>query len=221
MKQLTNRIIPAVLTENYERLVSMLRHAERFADWLQIDIMDGLFVPSHSISAQDIVVTGVNTKWEAHLMVREPEKCIHDFHAAGATRILVHYEAVKESASDVIDRITSFGMEAGVVLNPDTPASVLSASLLSKLGSVLFMAVQPGFYGAKFIPEVLDKIASFRQLYPDMNIGIDGGVKATNITDVARAGANEICVGSAIFAQPDIAVAYRELIDLAELGWKG
>ncbi|MCL2707323.1 MAG: ribulose-phosphate 3-epimerase, partial [Dehalococcoidia bacterium] len=118
-----------------------------------------------------------------------------------------------------IDHIISLGSAAGIVLNPETPVSVLSKSLLSKLDSVLFMAVHPGFYGAPFIPKVLDKIKSFRMLHPDMSIGIDGGVKTVNMIDVARSGANEICAGSAIFAQSNYATAYRELTQLAQSGW--
>ncbi|MCL2281109.1 MAG: ribulose-phosphate 3-epimerase, partial [Dehalococcoidia bacterium] len=202
-----------------ESLTHMLCQAELFTDWVQIDIMDGIFVPSRSISARDIVAAETDLSWEAHLMVQDPKKCIEDFYAVGAKRIIVHYEAVKEEAQDVIKHIISFGMTAGIALNPETPTSVLDDKLLSNLDSVLVMAVQPGYYGAKFIPEVLDKITSFRKLYPDMNVGIDGGVKAANIAEIARSGANEICVGSAIFAQLDIASAYNELVKVAKQGW--
>jgi ribulose-phosphate 3-epimerase len=219
MKGIINRVVPAVLTDSPAALVSMLRKAEGFTDWVQIDIMDGQFVPSESIASQDIAGAGVKIGWEAHLMVENPENYIEDFHLAGAKRIVVHYEAVKGHAADVVENITSLGMGAGLAINPETSVTVLNGNLLSRLESVLFLAVHPGFYGAPFIPEVLQKISLFRRLCPGVNIGIDGGVKAANITQVAESGVNEICVGSAIFAQPDSAASFRELTRLAKLGW--
>ncbi|MCL1885371.1 MAG: ribulose-phosphate 3-epimerase [Dehalococcoidia bacterium] len=215
MKQLTYRVVPAVLTDKTEHLERMLRQSEFFTDWVQVDIMDGLFVPSRSISVAEIAATKTGISWEAHLMVQKPMEYIDSLAAAGAKRVLVHYEAVKEEAQNIAGRITATGMDAGLVLNPETQISVLSDGLLAQLDSVLFMAVHPGYYGAKFIPEVLDKINSFRRFYPDMNVGIDGGVKPDNIAKIALSGANEICVGSAVFAQEDPAAAYHKLTELA------
>jgi len=220
MTKIINRVVPAVLTDNPAALVSMMRQAECFTGWVQIDIMDGLFVPSVSITSQDIAGAGVKIGWEAHLMVKDPEKYIEDFHNAGAKSIVVHYESVKESASDVIEHITSLGMRAGLAVNPETPATVLDDNLVNRLESVLFLAVHPGFYGAKFIPEILDKISLFHRLCPGVRIGIDGGIKAGNIIQVARSGVNEICVGSAIFGQPNPAASFNELTALAHKGWE-
>ena len=214
-----NRIVPAVLTDSPAVLVSMLRSVEIFSDWVQIDIMDGLFVPSMSITSQDIVGAGVKIGWEAHLMVQAPEKYIEDFHFAGAKRIVLHYEAEKDTAFDVIEHVTSLGMGAVLAINPETPVTVLDDNLVSRLEGVLFLGVHPGFYGAKFIPEVLDKIRLFSCLYPDTNIGIDGGIRASNIIQVAQSGVNEICVGSAIFAQTEPAASFRNLTALAQTGW--
>jgi ribulose-phosphate 3-epimerase len=220
MTKIIKRVVPAILTDSPAALVSMMRQSECFTGWVQIDIMDGLFVPSVSITSQDIAGAGVKIGWEAHLMVKDPEKYIEDFHNAGAKSIVVHYESVKASASDVIEHITSLGMRAGLAVNPETPATVLDDNLVDRLESVLFLAVHPGFYGAKFIPEVLDKIRVFRQLYPAANIGIDGGIKASNIAQAAHSGVNEICVGSAIFAQPDPSASFKELTRLARIGWR-
>jgi ribulose-phosphate 3-epimerase len=220
MTKIVNRVVPAVLTDSPAVMVSMLRQTECFTDWVQIDIMDGLFVPPLSITSQDIAGAGVKIGWEAHLMVKEPEKYIEDFHLARAKRIVVHYEAVKDSVLDVIEHITSLGMGASLAVNPETTLEVLEDNLVSRLESVLFLAVHPGYYGAKFIPEVLDKISQFRPLCPDISIGIDGGIKTGNIIQVAQSGVNEICVGSAIFAQPDPAASFRELTALARIGWR-
>ncbi len=219
MKSLLNRIVPAVLTDNPAVLVGMLNSAACFTDWVQIDIMDGLFVPSFSITSRDIARSAVKTGWEAHLMVNNPESIIEEFKTAGASRIVVHYEAVREKVTDVIEKISSLGMSTGLALNPETPITVLNENLVNRLESVLFLAVHPGFYGAKFIPEVLEKIALFRRLYPHITIGIDGGIKANNIAQVANSDINEICVGSAIFAQPDPASSFKELTRLARIGW--
>ncbi len=216
---LTNRVVPAILTDSPAALVKMARSVESFTDWVQIDIMDGLFVPSHSIDASDIAASVVKIGWEAHLMVHNPEKHLLDYKRAGAKRIIVHYETVKKNAADIIENISSMGMKAGLALNPETGIGVLNDNLVSRLKTVLFMAVHPGFYGAKFIPETLDKIVEFKRRFPAVSAGIDGGVKANNIEQVARTGVNEICVGSAIFAQPDPVSAYEELSKLARLGW--
>ena len=220
MMKIINRVVPAVLTDSPNALVSMIRQAECFTGWVQIDIMDGLFVPSVSITSQDIAGARVKIGWEAHLMVKNPEKYIETFHNAGAKKIVVHYESVKEVASDVIEHITRLRMRAGLAVNPETPVTVLDDNLVNRLESVLFLAVHPGYYGAKFIPEVLDKIASFRRLCPDISVGIDGGIKADNITEVAQSGVNEICVGSAIFGHPDPAASFNELTALAHKGWE-
>ena len=105
-------------------------------------------------------------------------------------------------------------MNVGLAVNPDTTISDISP-LLDKLDCVLFMSVHPGFYGSKFIPDVLDKVADFRLAYPDMEIGIDGGIKEGNIARVARSGANSICVGSAIFCQEQPGESYNRLVALA------
>ncbi len=215
-----NRIVPAVLTEDPAALVSMLKLAAEFTDWVQIDVMDGRFVPSLSVTARDIGTSGMNTEWEAHLMVCNPERYLNEFHSAGAKRIVVHYEAVKNMAAEVIIKIKSMDMQAGLAINPETRISELEPNLVKQLDSVLFLSVHPGFYGAKFIPEVLGKISLFRRSYPETSIGIDGGIKSSNVTEVSRCGVNEICVGSAVFSQPDPAASFHELTRLAKLGWE-
>ena len=106
-------------------------------------------------------------------------------------------------------------MGIGLAVNPYTPIADISP-LADELDCVLFMAVHPGFYGSKFIREVLDKIAEFRHIYPDIEIGIDGGVKEDNIAGIAISGVNYICVGSAIFLQENPVESYRRLSALAK-----
>jgi ribulose-phosphate 3-epimerase len=173
-------------------------------------------VPSHSVSCKDIAALKMQLTWEAHLMVLLPEDCLEDLRKAGAKKIVFHYEATP-SPVDVIRKIKQLGMKVGLAVNPETPVSAI-APLVKQVDSVLFLAVNPGFYGAKFIPEVLDKMVEFRKIYPKMEMGIDGGIKENNIAQIARTGVDVIYVGSAIFLQPDPAASFRRLKALAQSG---
>jgi ribulose-phosphate 3-epimerase len=205
--------VPAILTDSPVELKKLVAQAETFTDYAQFDIMDGEFVPSRSVSCDHIAALKTRLKWEAHLMVRHPEACLEDFYRAGAQKIVFHYEAV-ESPEAVIRRIKKLGIKAGLALNPETLVETVTP-LVKTVDSVLFLSVNPGFYGAKFIPEVLDKIIDFRRRYPDTETGIDGGVKESNIGQIARTGVDVIYIGSAVFLQPDPAESYRRLTRLA------
>jgi ribulose-phosphate 3-epimerase len=207
------RILPAILTDNPAELEKLVRQTESFTDTAQFDIMDGQFVPSHSVSCQDIAGLKTKLHWEAHLMVLRPEDCIDDFKRAGAEKIVFHFEATP-SPEKTIQSIRKLGLQAGLAVNPETPISAFSP-LVEQVDSVLFLAVHPGFYGAKFIPEVLDKIVEFRKAYPKTEIGIDGGIKESNVAQIARTGLDVICVGSAIFREADPPASYRRLVELA------
>jgi ribulose-phosphate 3-epimerase len=208
------RVIPAILTDNPTTLEKLVHQTELFTDYAQFDIMDGEFVPSHSVSCAQIAKLKTKLTWEAHLMVLHPEDCLEDFQKAGAKKIVFHYEATS-TPKDVIHQIKTLGMKASLAVNPETLISDF-APLVREIDSVLFLSVNPGFYGAKFIPEVLDKIKEFRRLYPEMETGIDGGIKENNIAQIARSGVDVIYVGSAIFLQPDPAASYKRLTALAE-----
>ncbi|OGN98291.1 MAG: ribulose phosphate epimerase [Chloroflexi bacterium RBG_13_51_18] len=207
------RILPAILTRDPAELGKMVRLAESFTDCAQIDIMDEQFVPSKSVSCEDIAGLKIKLQWEAHLMVLRPEDCINDFKKAGAQKIVFHFEATPTPEKTIL-AIRKLGMQAGLAVNPETPLKAITA-LVKQVDSVLFLSVNPGFYGAEFIPEVLDKIVEFRRAYPQMEIGIDGGIKEKNISKIARSGVDVICVGSAIFRQPDPSASYNRLKALA------
>jgi ribulose-phosphate 3-epimerase len=210
------RIIPAILTEDSEALARMVRQAEAFCDYVQFDIMDGRFVPSYSIGCADIAALRPKLKWEAHLMVAEPASYLTEFREAGASRVVFHYEA-SPAPEEVIGLVKGLGLEVGLALNPETPVSAVS-SWLAQLDSILLLTVNPGFYGSAFIPEVLDKVAELRRVCPEIEIGVDGGIKDGNIARVARTGVDAICVGSAVFLQPQPAESYRHLLALAQTG---
>lgn len=211
-----SRVVPAILTEDPEALEVMVRQAETFTSWVQFDIMDGQFVPSRSISYQHLARLSMKLGWEAHLMVRRPEDYLAGLRQAGARKVVFHFEATS-SPREVISRARDLGMATGLAINPETPVSAI-IPLVDMVDSVLFLSVHPGFYGRDFLPEVLDKVAEFRRARPNVEIGMDGGIKESNIAEVARAGVDVIYVGSAIFAQSQPAEGYRRLISLARKG---
>ena len=207
-------IVPAILTEDPEALGNLVRQAETFADFVQVDIMDGRFVPSRSIACSDLVSVSPKLRWEAHLMVRQPEEQLQCFARAGAEKIVFHFEATS-SPLQIIRLIRHLGVKVGLAVNPETPFTT-TLSLADSVDSVLFLTVHPGFYGAKFLPEVLDKVVELRSRKPNLEIGVDGGIKEANVAEVAKLGVDCICVGSAIFVQPDPAEAFHRLQSLAD-----
>jgi ribulose-phosphate 3-epimerase len=209
-------MVPAILTDDPQALKTMVRQAEAFCDYVQFDIMDGRFVPSQSIKCEHIAALNTTLSWEAHLMVEKPEDYATDFMKAGAQRITFHYES-SPHPEKVIRLIKDLGLEAGLALNPETPVAAV-LPLVSEVASVLLLTVHPGFYGSPFIPEVLQKVAELRRVYPEIEIGVDGGIKEGNIAQVARAGVDAICVGSAVFLKPQPAESYRRLSSLVREG---
>lgn len=207
------RVVPAILTDDAHKLADMARQTEGYAAYVQLDIMDGRFVPSLSVTCQQAAAVAFEIPWEVHLMVQKPEQQLECFKQAGARKVIFHYEAM-DSAGEVISQARRLGLGVGLAVNPETPVSAV-LPLVKEVDSVLFLAVHPGFYGAKFLPEVLDKIAELRSARPDIEIGIDGGVKEDNIKLVAGSGVNDIYVGSAIFLDSQPANAFRRLQALA------
>ncbi|MDM7998670.1 MAG: ribulose-phosphate 3-epimerase [Dehalococcoidia bacterium] len=208
------RVVPAILTDNPQALARMVRQAENFTDFVQIDIMDGRFVPSNSIVCNDIAVVEPQLGWEAHLMVRQPEEHLHCFVMAGARKIVFHLEATS-SPLRTVRLIRQLGAKVGLAVKPETPLST-TLSFADAVDSILFLTVHPGFYGAKFLPEVLEKVAEMRARRPCVEIGVDGGIKEGNIAEVAALGLDHVCVGSAILMQPDPAEAFRRLQALVD-----
>jgi len=189
-------IVPALLTDKKDELAVMVKLCSQFCDYVQIDIMDGKFVPSKSISIEDLKDFKAGVRCEAHLMVNDPLEWIEPFKIIGADRIIYHFEIEKDH-NEIISEIKKAGLGVGLGINPSTKVDDFK-SLADKVDTVLFMSVNPGFYGAKFIPEVLDKIKEFKRQFPAVSVGIDGGIKLDNMLSAKKAGADYICVGSAI-----------------------
>jgi len=210
------KIVPAILTDDPHALEKMVRQTETFTDYVQIDFMDGAFVPSRSVSWREIARVRPAIDWEAHLMVQNPQDYLPGFREAGAKEIFFHYEATSQPLK-IVEKVQKLGLRAGIAVNPETPVSAIMP-FARAIDSVLFMSVHPGYYGSRFLPEVLDKVKEFRRLQPGKKVGIDGGVKEDNLLQVAQSGVDFICVGSAIFLQPDPAASFRRLQSLVSEG---
>ncbi|MBU2102416.1 MAG: ribulose-phosphate 3-epimerase [Candidatus Omnitrophota bacterium] len=204
-------IVPALLTHTKEEFKGMLSLCSEFTDFVQVDIMDGLFVSSRSITPIDIRNVATTMKTEAHLMVNKPLEYLDVFKNFGAHKIIFHFE-IDEDHRAIIQAIKGAGLEAGLAINPYTQIADFN-HLVDEVASILFMSVIPGFYGAAFVPEVLDKIVRFKKIYPATPIGIDGGVKLDNVARIKEAGVDYLCVGSAILKAKDPVDAYKKFVE--------
>lgn len=203
------KLSPSILSADFSRLGEQIKEIERCgADWVHIDVMDGMFVPNISFGApiMKAIRSLTNMIFDVHLMIEEPSRFIKDFVDAGADMITVHYEADRH-IHRTIKYIKSFGVKAGIALNPGTPVSVIE-DLIEDLDMVLIMSVNPGFGGQKYIDfsgKKISKVKALKEKYNrDLFIQVDGGIDASNVNHVIQCGANSIVAGSAVFKNNEI-----------------
>ena len=199
MKSLS--IAPSLLSADFSDLKNEVIAIEKAgATHLHLDVMDGDFVPNITFGAGLIAAIRKHTKliFDIHMMVTNPERYIEDMVKAGADSITIHAEATKH-LDRVVNLIKSYGVKACVALNPSTPISIVE-NIAYALDMILVMSVNPGFGGQKFIPQALTKIEKLRELYPNIDIEVDGGINDKTVKLVRKAGANVIVAGSYVFS---------------------
>ncbi|HMD96562.1 MAG TPA: ribulose-phosphate 3-epimerase [Terriglobia bacterium] len=215
-------IAPSILSADFTRLGEQVLEVEAAGvDRVQIDIMDGLFVPNITFGPQVVEALRPLTRLtlEVHLMVQPPEDFIESFARAGADTLIIHQESTPH-LHRAIQQIHGWGKKAGVAITPSTPVAMLS-EVLGSLQLVLVMTVNPGFGGQEFIPETLGKIREVRREIEarglDCEVEVDGGIHEKTIRAAVEAGANVLVAGSAVFDPPGgVAASIQRLIASAE-----
>lgn len=212
-------IAPSLLAANFlnlEKDIEMLNRSE--ADWIHLDIMDGVFVPNISFGFPiiNLLKKVTNKPLDAHLMIVQPEKFIDEIAATNAYMMNIHYEACTH-LHRVVHAIKAKGMKAGVTLNPHTPVSLLE-DILPDLDMVLLMSVNPGFGGQSFIESSLKKVSALKEMTVRLNshalIQVDGGVNLETGRKLVEAGADVLVAGSFVFSSDDPIETIRQLKQL-------
>lgn len=199
-----NILSPSILSADFTKLGEEIETIDNAgAEYIHVDVMDGMFVPSISYGMPVIksIRKSTGKVFDVHLMISEPIRYIADFAASGADMITVHVEACSDVVA-TIEKIREYKLKVGITLNPDTPVSAIKP-YINRVDMVLIMSVNPGFGGQKFITSSVDKIKEVKRLRDELNLSydieVDGGINIDNLATVLEAGANVIVAGSAIF----------------------
>lgn len=214
------KIAPSILSANYAIMGEEVKNiTEAGADFIHIDVMDGVFVKNINFGPKFVKDLRPYSKavFDSHLMIVEPWKYVEKFAESGSDYITVHYEACKERLKQTLKEIKALGVKCGAVINPDTPAEKI-ADVVEDCDMILLMSVFPGFGGQKFIESVLPKLETvakyIQQSGRDIELEIDGGVTKENVRSVKDAGASVIVAGSTVFNVQDKAKIIKELREI-------
>lgn len=208
------KLSPSILSANFANLEKDIKAAEGAgAPYIHIDVMDGHFVPNITFGPQ--MVSAIRkisgAVLDVHLMIENPEKYVTAFLEAGSDIITVHLES-NPDMEFIYSEVKKYGKKLGITINPKTSVDELRP-YLEIADMILIMSVNPGFGAQGFIEESIEKIRKTKQMAPDIDIEVDGGVKLDNVKRVIDAGANVIVAGSAIFGAEDIGKAVRDFIE--------
>ena len=206
------KVVPAILTKDPSLLKEQLDALKNHTKWVQIDIMDGKFVPSVSVNISELGEASQFFNLEIHLMVKDPENYLEDCNAVGAKRVYFHLTGAKDPQV-VLSRMEQYQFKRGIAINPETTVGQL-APYVKNADAVLLLSVVPGEQGHEFIPSVAEKIPGIRALNPDLVIGMDGGIAKDNIRQVFEGGVDYVAVGSSIWRTKDPIASLRELQEM-------
>ena len=209
---------PSILAADFGNLANDIEIIDKAgAQYVHVDIMDGIFVPSISMGmpVMQSIRKATDRVFDVHLMITEPIRYIEEFKKAGADIITVHAEAC-HNLSATLDKIREVGCKVGVSINPHTNISAIEG-VLDKVDMVLLMTVQPGFGGQKYMDIVTPKIVEMKKMIDDKGLNIDlevdGGISADNVRTVLDAGANVIVAGSAVYKN-DVTANVKEFLEI-------
>lgn len=191
------KIVPAILAEKFDDFVQRLREAESFAEYVQIDLMDGIFVPSLSFPADRLNGMEISVPFEMHLMVRHPFAYMSKVFNPRLRRVIFHFEADVKHL-DFIEQMKKRGLEVGLAVKPETGMEEFRG-IAEYADSITFLTVDPCCYGSPFKPQVMEKIRKARQLFKDKVLSADGAVSLENLKLFFEVGLDYVCVGSRIF----------------------
>jgi ribulose-phosphate 3-epimerase len=203
-------IIPSILAKTSEELEMLLRKVEPYVDRVHLDIGDGDFVPTKTISGyEELIKMDTKVQFDVHLMVSQPEDQMYFWYKTKAERFLIHAET-DHGHANLINQIHLNGRKVGLVLNPETQVEKI-AELIDDVDFVQFMTVHPGFYGSEFVESVVNKIMEFHGQYPSVPVMVDGGVNPETILRLVAVGVTNFVVGSYLVESQDVGKAIEEL----------
>ncbi len=203
-------IIPSILAKTSEEFEKLLRMVEPYVDRVHLDIGDGDFVPTKTISGyEELIKMETKAKFDVHLMVSRPEDQMYFWYKTKADRFLIHAET-DHGHKNLVDQIHFNGRKVGMVLNPETQVEKI-AELIDDIDFVQFMTVHPGNYGGEFVESVIDKILDFHGQYPSVPIMVDGGVNPETAFRLLAVGVTTFVVGSYVIESQDVGKAIEEL----------
>ncbi|MEK7121783.1 MAG: ribulose-phosphate 3-epimerase [Patescibacteria group bacterium] len=204
------KIIPSILATTEEEFEKLLRMVEPFVDRVHLDIGDGDFIPTKTISGyEELIKMETKVKFDVHLMVSRPEDQMYFWYKTKADRFLIHAET-DHGHRNLIEQIHLNNRQVGLVLNPETQAEKMT-ELIDNIDFVQFMTVHPGAYGGEFVESVVNKILEFHGQYPSVPIFVDGGVNLETVSRLVAIGVTTLVAGSYLINSADVGKAIAEL----------